>query len=48
MRATLEMTGGYMRTAVISTAYEAAAQGARIHRRHILAGARSPRRSVIF
>ena len=36
----LDLTGGYIRAAVISAAYAAAAQGSRIEPRHVLHGAR--------
>ena len=36
----LDITGGYIRAAVISAAYKAAAAGEKIERRHVLAGAR--------
>lgn len=38
--ALLDITGGYIRAAVISAAYKAAAQGEKIERRHVLAGAK--------
>jgi len=37
---TLDITGGYIRAAVISAAYKAAAEGEKIQRKHILLGAR--------
>lgn len=36
----LDITGGYIRAAVISAAYKAAAMGEKIERRHVLAGAK--------
>lgn len=38
--ATLDITGGYIRAAMVSAAYLAAAQGETLQRRHILEGAR--------
>jgi AAA+ superfamily predicted ATPase len=38
--ALLDITGGYIRAAVISAAYKAAAQGQKIKRHHVLSGAR--------